>query len=67
MTQYDLNLDKVLNTGNLSLEQQFKLRQLHDQIQGLSEHQAKLFLLEAFKINMVKDNMYTNLIKGSML
>lgn len=49
----------------LSLEQQFKLEVLKDQVKTLSKEQAQDFLLELFRQMMVKDNLMKNLLKNS--
>ncbi|MGK7896414.1 MAG: NblA/ycf18 family protein [Xenococcus sp. (in: cyanobacteria)] len=47
----------------LSLEQQFKLQVLKEQVQNLSQEEAKEYLLEMFRQMMVKDNLFKQLIK----
>lgn len=47
----------------LSLEQQFKLQVLKEQVQNLSKEEAKEYLLEMFRQMMVKDNLFKQLIK----
>ena len=49
--------------NKLTLEQQFRLRALQDDIQKLTLEQAKEYLLEAFRQMMVKDNLFQQLIK----
>ncbi len=51
--------------GNLSLEQQFKLQILKDQVRNLSQEQAQEYLIEVFRQMMVKDNLMKNLLKNS--
>lgn len=49
--------------NQLSLEQQFKLQVLSDQVQNLSQEEAQKYLLEMFRQMMVKDNLFKHLIK----
>lgn len=51
--------------GQLSLEQQFKLKVLQEQVQGLTKEQAQEYLLEMFRQMMVKDNLVKHLIKNA--
>jgi hypothetical protein len=52
-------------SGQLSLEQQFKLKVLQEQVQNLSKEQAQEYLLEMFRQMMVKDNLVKNLLKDA--
>jgi uncharacterized protein YaaW (UPF0174 family) len=49
--------------GELSLEQQFKLQLLKDQVRGLSLEQAQEFVVEVMRQMMVKDNLVKHLLK----
>ncbi|MDJ0898697.1 MAG: NblA/ycf18 family protein [Xenococcus sp. MO_188.B8] len=49
--------------NQLSLEQQFRLQVLSEQIQNLSQEEAQEYLLEMFRQMMVKDNLFKHLIK----
>ena len=49
---------------NLSLEQQFKLQILREQVKTSSKEQAQEFLLELFRQMMVKDNLVKQLLKN---
>ena len=49
--------------AQLSLEQQFKLQILKQQVQELSQEEAQEYLLEMFRQMMVKDNMFKHLLK----
>lgn len=51
--------------AQLTLEQQFKLQVLRDQVQELSREQAQEYLLEMFRQMMVKDNLVKHLIKNA--
>lgn len=51
--------------AKLSLEQQFKLQVLKDQVQELSLEQAQEYLLEVFRQMMVKDNLMKQLLKNA--
>ncbi len=50
----------------LSLEQQFSLRQYESQVTKLSQEQASEFLIEALRQLMVKDNAIRSLIKSGV-
>jgi hypothetical protein len=52
-------------SAQLSLEQQFKLKVLQEQVQNLSKEQAQEYLLEMFRQMMVKDNLVKNLLKDA--
>lgn len=51
--------------GNLSLEQQFKLQLLREQIKTLSLEEAQDYLVEVLRQSMVKDNLLRNWVKSS--
>lgn len=51
--------------ANLSMEQQFQLQVLTQQVQNLSREQAQEFLLEMFRQMMVKDNLVRHLLKNA--
>ncbi len=55
------NNDK--NLGKLTLEQQFQLEILRQDIERMSLEQAKEYLFEAFRQMMVKDNLFRDLFK----
>lgn len=42
---------------SLSMEQQFKLQVLRDQVKSLSQDQAQEYLIEVMRQNMVKENL----------
>ncbi len=48
---------------NLSLEQQFKLQVLRDEVKRLSLEQAQDYLIEVLRQNMVKENLYKQWLK----
>ena len=52
-------------SGQLSLEQRFKLKVLQEQVSGLSKEEAQKYLLEMFRQMMVKDNLVKNLLKNA--
>ncbi len=55
-----------MNTSaQLTLEQQFKLRILTEQVQQLSHSQAQECLVEMFRQIMVKDNLVKHLLKNA--
>jgi hypothetical protein len=49
----------------LSVEQQFRLQTLKEQVKSLSQQEAQDFLLEVLRQMMVKDNLVRHLIKQS--
>ncbi len=51
--------------GNLSLEQQFKLKIVQDQVSGLSLEQAQEYVVEVMRQMMVKDNLVKHLLKNA--
>ncbi|MEM6450585.1 MAG: NblA/ycf18 family protein [Cyanobacteria bacterium P01_D01_bin.105] len=51
--------------GNLSVEQQFKLKVLKDQVQSLSLEQAQDYVVEVMRQMMVKDNLVKHLLKNA--
>ncbi|MDQ2098327.1 MAG: NblA/ycf18 family protein [Tychonema bourrellyi B0820] len=42
---------------SLSVEQQFKLQVLREQVKTLSQNEAQEYLLEVMRQNMVKENL----------
>ncbi len=50
--------------AQLSMEQQFKLQVLKEQVASLSKEQAQEYLLEMFRQMMVKDNLVKHLMKN---
>jgi hypothetical protein len=50
----------------LSLEQQFSLKQYEHQVTQLSSDQAQEFLIEVFRQLMVKDNIIRSLMKSEL-
>ncbi|MEK0182739.1 MULTISPECIES: NblA/ycf18 family protein [Microcoleus] len=42
---------------SLSMEQQFKLQVLREQVKTLSQNEAQEYLLEVMRQNMVKENL----------
>jgi hypothetical protein len=51
--------------GSLSLEQQFKLKIVQDQVSGLSLEQAQEYVVEVMRQMMVKDNLVKHLLKNA--
>ncbi len=45
-------------TTSLSMEQQFKLQVLREEVKRLSQDQAQEYLLEVMRQNMVKENLF---------
>jgi hypothetical protein len=52
-------------SAQLSLEQQFKLQVLKEQVQDLTKEQAQEYLIEMFRQMMVKDNLVKHLLKNA--
>ena len=50
--------------GELTVEQQFKLKVLGDQVRLLSLEQAQSYVVEIMRQMMVKDNLVKHLLKG---
>jgi len=53
-----------IQSPDLSLEQQFKLKMLNEQVKTLSLEQAQDYLMELLKQSMIKDNLLKQWIKG---
>lgn len=51
--------------GSLSMEQQFKLKVVKDQVKGLSLEQAQEYVVEVMRQMMVKDNLVRHLLKNA--
>jgi hypothetical protein len=51
--------------ANLTLEQQFKLQVLKEEVKNLSQQQAQEYLIELFRQMMVKDNLFKHLFKNA--
>ena len=49
---------------SLTVEQQFTLRVLTQQVKSLNQEQAQEYLLEVLRQMMVKDNVVKQLMKG---
>jgi hypothetical protein len=47
----------------LTLEQEFRLQNLKDQVKNLSQEEDQDFLLEVLRQMMVKDNLVKHLLK----
>ncbi|NJL62925.1 MAG: phycobilisome degradation protein NblA [Methylacidiphilales bacterium] len=47
----------------LTVEQQFRLQTLKEQVKSLSQEEAQTFLLEVMRQMMVKDNLVKHLLK----
>ncbi|MEG4440339.1 NblA/ycf18 family protein [Microcoleus sp. F8-D3] len=53
-----------MSTTNLSMEQQFKLQVLREEVKRLSQDQAQEYLLEVMRQNMVKENLLKHWMKN---
>ena len=47
----------------LSLEQQFSLRHLTQQVQNMSREQAQALLIEQYRLMVVRETIYQKLLK----
>ncbi len=68
--QFRINLSKLeerfmdMPTTSLSMEQQFKLQVLREEVKRLSQDQAQEYLLEVMRQNMVKENLLKHWMKN---
>ncbi|WP_445242210.1 MULTISPECIES: NblA/ycf18 family protein [unclassified Microcoleus] len=68
--QFRINLSKLeerfmdMPTTSLSMEQQFKLQVLREEVKRLSQDQAQEYLLEVMRQNMVKENLFKHWMKN---
>lgn len=53
--------------GKLTLEQQFKLQVLQQDIEALTLEQSKEYLIEAFRQIMIKENLCKEMFKDCYL
>ena len=53
-----------MSTTSLSMEQQFKLQVLREEVKRLSQDQAQEYLLEVMRQNMVKENLLNYWMKN---
>ncbi len=51
--------------GQLTLEQQFQLQVLKDQVRNLSHEEAQSYVVEVMRQMMVKDNLVKHLLKNA--
>ena len=51
--------------GQLTLEQQFQLQVLKDQVRNLSLEDAQNYVVEVMRQMMVKDNLVKHLLKNA--
>lgn len=51
--------------ANLSVEQQFKLEVLRQQVKTLSKEEAQDYLMEILRQMMLKDNLVKQLLKNA--
>ena len=51
--------------GQLTLEQQFQLQILKEQVRHLSKEDAQNYVLEVMRQMMVKDNLVKHLLKNA--
>lgn len=51
-------------TTSLSMEQQFKLQVLREEVKRLTQDQAQEYLLEVMRQNMVKENLFKHWMKN---
>ncbi|WP_445301031.1 MULTISPECIES: NblA/ycf18 family protein [unclassified Microcoleus] len=68
--QFRINLSKLeerfmdMPTTSLSMEQQFKLQVLREEVKRLSQDQAQEYLLEVMRQSMVKENLFKHWMKN---
>jgi len=68
--EFRINLSKLeerfmdMPTSSLSMEQQFKLQVLREEVKRLSQDQAQEYLLEVMRQNMVKENLLKHWMKN---
>ncbi|MDJ0691638.1 MAG: NblA/ycf18 family protein [Xenococcaceae cyanobacterium MO_188.B32] len=55
------------NKGQLTMEQQFKLQVLKQEIESLTLEQSKEYLVEAFRQIMIKENLCKEMFKDCYL
>ena len=53
-----------MSTTSLSMERQFKLQVLREEVKRLSQDQAQEYLLEVMRQNMVKENLLKHWMKN---
>ncbi|MDY7008803.1 MULTISPECIES: NblA/ycf18 family protein [Okeania] len=53
-------------SNSLTMEQQFKLQVLREQVKGLSREEAQEYLVEVLRQTMVKENLFKNWMKGKI-
>ena len=51
--------------GSLTMEQEFKLKVVKEQVKGLSLEQAQEYVVEMMKQMMLKDNLVKELLKNA--
>jgi hypothetical protein len=51
--------------ATLTLEQQFKLQVLKEEVKNLTQQQAQEYLIELFRQMMLKDNLVKHLFKNA--
>ncbi|NET74600.1 NblA/ycf18 family protein [Okeania sp. SIO1F9] len=53
-------------SNSLTMEQQFKLQVLREQVKGLSREEVQEYLVEVLRQTMVKENLFKNWMKGKI-
>ncbi|GGA06882.1 MULTISPECIES: NblA/ycf18 family protein [unclassified Okeania] len=53
-------------SNSLTMEQQFKLQVLREEVKGLSREEAQEYLVEVLRQTMVKENLFKNWMKGKI-
>lgn len=51
---------------NLTLEQQFKLKVLKEQVKGLSKEKAQEYLIEMFRQKFIQENLTKKLLREGL-
>ncbi|MDJ0516631.1 NblA/ycf18 family protein [Dapis sp. BLCC M126] len=53
-------------SSSLTMEQQFKLQVLRDEVKSLSREEAQEYLVEVLRQSMVKENLFKHWMKGKI-
>ncbi|MEB3341831.1 NblA/ycf18 family protein [Okeania sp.] len=53
-------------SNSLTMEQEFKLQVLRDEVKSLTREQAQEYLVEVLRQSMVKENLFKHWLKGKI-
>ena len=59
-------MEELAAAFQLTLEQQFKLEALKNEVKTLSKEQAQEYLFETFRQLMIKDNLMRQIMKENL-